>query len=242
MSVAREGVGLSARTVAEAVDELVGRVNSQGEGAAPVLEWARGGAPDEITARHRLLPGELERRVQQLQVEGARTSLHPTVLAILSAIDATDLRHRRARQLFGLRAPRGYLPMRMSRSTDVALRVLAVLGPLPVDVLCRAVNRSRQPTATLPAMTAEELESGLRARGATLDPDASTWAVPDDVASVDRDEQLVAALRAAGPLTRVQLHQVLLDVGYTAKTPQSPIVDRNPLIQRTAPNRYELLT
>jgi hypothetical protein len=33
----------------------------------------------------------------------------------------------------------------------------------------------------------------------------------------------------------------LIDVGYTSHSPQTTIVDRHPLIRRTAPNRYELL-
>lgn len=238
----RDGEPLTAATTTEAVAELLQRaLTAQGRDPGPVTEWAAGDDVAEIAARHGLSPPDLEHLVRAVRAAGARTPLPQAMLAELSAAGGEAERHRRVRRLFGLRAPRGYLPMRLSRSTDAAIRVLAALGPLPINVLAEAVNRSRQPTAALPAMTATELENGLRFRAATYDTDKQVWAAPADTAATDRDLRLVKALRDAGPRTRVQLHQVLLQVGYTAHTPQSPIVDRNPLIRRTAPNRYELL-
>lgn len=239
--VARDGQPLSVSTTPEAVEELIHRaLGPDWASAGCVREWVDGGDPGAVAARHGLLLSGLEQLVRTVRLVGARTPLPPPVQTELSTVGLEMEQHRRVRRLFGVRAPRGYLPMRLSRSTDVALRVLAALGPLPIEVLVEAVNRSRQPTAALPAMTASELENGLRFRDAIYDPDASTWAAPKVVAAGERDVALVAAVRAAGPLTRVQLHQVLLQVGYAARTPQSPIVDRNPLIRRTAPNRYEL--
>jgi hypothetical protein len=207
----------------------------------PVLEWTRGGDSGVITTRYRLPSTALERRLRIVQVEGARTPLRQSVVDELSAPDAHSEMHRRARRLFALPTPAANLPMRLSRSTDVALRVLSALGPLLIEVLCEAVNRSKQPTAGLPPTTVGDLQIGLRSRSATHNPVAGTWSAPAGASPAERDVRLVAALRARGPVTRVQLHQVLLEVGYTARTPQSPIVDRNPLIRRTGPNCYELL-
>lgn len=241
--MARNGVPLPALTAAQAVSQLVHRVvGPAGRDLAPALDWARGDDPGEVTARYGLPPTALERRLRLLRVAGEQILLRQEVLDELSGPDARDEVHRRARRLFALPAPRGHLPMRLARSTDAALRVLVALGPLPTETLCQAVNRARQPTAALPAMTADQLREGLRLRGATYDRPRDTWRAPSDVAAADRDTRLVDALRSSGPLTRVQLHQVLLAVGYTARTPQSPIVDRNPLIRKTGPNRYELLT
>lgn len=238
----RDGEPLTAQTITEAVVELLHRaLTAQGRDPRPVAEWAAGADVEEIAARHGLSPSDLEHLVRAVRAAGAHTPLPPAMLAELSAAGGETERQRRVRRLFGLRAPRGYLPMRLSRSTDAAIRVLVALGPLPINVLVEAVNRSRQPTAALPAMTAAELENGLRFRAATYENDKQVWAAPADTAATERDLRLVEALRDAGPCTRVQLHQVLLQVGYTAQTPQSPIVDRNPLIRRTAPNRYELL-
>lgn len=238
----RDGVPLPALTAAQAVSQLVHRVvGPGGRDLAPALDWARGDDAGEVTLRYGLPPTALGRRLRLLRVVGERTPLRQEVLDELSAPYARGEVYRRARRLFALPTPRGHLPMRLARSTDAALRVLAALGPLSTETLCQAVNRARQPTAALPAMKAGQLREGLRLRGATHNADSDTWAAPVGVVAADRDARLVDALRASGPLTRVQLHQVLLEVGYTARTPQSPIVDRNPLIRKTGPNRYELL-
>jgi hypothetical protein len=240
--VVRDGRPLTAQATTDAVTELVHRaLASQAQDPRPVLDWAAGGDVAEIVARHGLSPATLEQQVRAVRAIGAQTPLPSSLHAELSLLNAETEQHRRVRRLFGLRAPRGHLPMRVSRSTDVAIRVLVALGPLPIDVLVGAVNRARQPTAALPAMTDAELENGLRFRAAAYDVDTGVWAAPTGTPAAERDVRLVDTMRASAPLTRVQLHQVLLRVGYTAQTPQSPIVDRNPLIRRTAPNRYELL-
>ena len=239
----RDGVPLPAVTAAQAVSQLAHRViGPGGRDLAPVLDWAAGGDPAEITTRYRLPPTALQRRLRILRLAGSVTPLRPSVLAELSAPDARSEQHRRARRLFAIRTPRGYLQMQVARSTDVALRVLATLGPQPIEILVDAANRSRQPTAKLPPVIAADLELGLRHRGATHDPDTGRWTAPAGTTPAERDVQLVDALRTAGPLTRVQLRQVLIAVGYTSHSPQTTIVDRHPLIRRVALNSYELLT
>jgi hypothetical protein len=195
---------LPAVTAAQAVSQLAHRViGPTGRDLAPVLEWAAGGDPEEITTRYGLPPTALQRRLRILRVVGAATPLRQSVLGELSAPDATTEQHHRARRIFKVRASRGQLQMRIAHSTNVALRVLATLGPQPVDILCQAANRSRQPTANLPPVTVDELELGLTHRGATHDPDTGRWTAPTGTTPAERDVRLVDALRVAGPLTRV---------------------------------------
>ena len=71
------------------------------------------------------------------------------------------------------------------RAARAAARVLAAVGPLPLDTLLAAVTRSRRFRTRTP-LTATGLAAGLTAVGATTGPAEGLWRAPPGTAVPDR--------------------------------------------------------
>ena len=117
--------------------------------------------------------------------------------------------------------------------------MLATIGPATLPTLLHAVHRSRR-FKTGPPLSIDQLRDALTGIGATQD-GHGRWHPPPQARAPQRFLALAAAL-GQQELTRQELAQVLIDVGYTASSANGRIVTNHPLIERAGRDRYRLLT
>jgi hypothetical protein len=113
--------------------------------------------------------------------------------------------------------------------------VLAAVGPLNLDDLCAAVNRS--PRRSRQALTTDDLAAALMASTATMDAQG-LWHPPAQATPLPRYQAVTAAM-SGRDVTHGQLRDILLAAGYAPSTVESQHL--HPLIQRVGPNRYRLV-
>ena len=89
-------------------------------------------------------------------------------------------------------------------------------------------------------ITAERLATVLGAVGAIRD-DQGRWREPADATAPDR-YQALAAIAAGCDLTRSEMVQALLAAGYAPMSASIRKIDDHPLIRRTGPDQYQLLS
>jgi hypothetical protein len=119
----------------------------------------------------------------------------------------------------------------------IAIRVLATVGPLPLPSLNAAVHRARRFRPRHP-LTQDQLAGALLSAGATIAD--GLWRAPAGTVAPDRYRALAAAL-AGRELTRSELIEVLIGVGYRPSSASGRINQTQPLIRRVGPDRYRLI-
>lgn len=124
-------------------------------------------------------------------------------------------------------------------AAGIAVRVLATVGPLPLDELRLAVGRARR-FRPHPLITAERLASALGVAGA-IHEDQRRWRAPADATAPDR-YQALAVIAAGRDLTRSEMVQALLGAGYASTSARIRKIGDHPLIRRTGPDRYQILS
>lgn len=118
------------------------------------------------------------------------------------------------------------------------LRLLAAVGPLTLPGIADAVARSRRFRDRNPPSDAD-LAGALRAVGCTVD-DQDRWRPLAGAAPTDRDQAIVT--RAAGRnLTRAEIIDILITVGYREVSATGRMSSSHPLFRRTGPDRYRLV-
>ena len=130
------------------------------------------------------------------------------------------------------------MPPAQLRAARAAARVLAAVGPLPLDTLLAAVTRSRRFRTPTP-LTAPGLAAGLTTAGATTGPDGH-WHAPPGTAVPDR-YRAIAAAAAGRDLTRQDMIAVLTAAGYSRTSAEGRMSSSHPLFTRTGPGRYALI-
>lgn len=252
----RDGVPLPARTVSQLVSLLAYRVfGPLGVARARAMLEYHGlsGNPaasrQDIANRYRASPHTISAWSATLRAAGRRHPLTVELAADMTrrSIPTQDhLGRVRIATTFGLHPPAPpHLPTRTVRSAadqaaaDTAVRVLAAIGPATLPRLLHAVLRSRR-FKSGPPLSIDQLRDALTGVGATRD-GYGRWHPPPQVRAPQGFLALAAAL---GPqeLTRHELAQVLIDVGYTASSANGRIVTNHPLIERVGHDRYRLLT
>ena len=124
-------------------------------------------------------------------------------------------------------------------AAEIAVRVLATVGPLPLDELHPAIVRARRFKSHSP-ITAQRLAIALSVAGVTRD-EQGRWQAPTDATPPDR-YQALAAIAAGCDLTRSEMVQALLAAGYAPMSASIRKIDDHPLIRRTGPDQYQLLS
>ena len=125
------------------------------------------------------------------------------------------------------------------RAARAAARVLAAVGPLPLDTLLAAVTRSRRFRTRSP-LTATGLGAGLTAVGATTDPADGLWRAPPGT-TVPGRYRAVVDTAGGRDLTRQEMIAVLTAAGYSRTSADGRLSSSHPLFTRTGPGRYTLI-
>lgn len=247
---------LPARTVSQLVSLLAYRVfGPLGVARArAMLEYhglsgAPAGTRQDIAGRYRVSPHTISAWSATLREAGRRQPLTVELAADMARRSSPTQDHLgrvRIARTFGLPSPAP--PHRPSvpavsvadrAAADTAVRVLATIGPATVPTLLHAVHRSRR-FKTGPPLSIDQLRDALTGVGATRD-GHGRWHPPPQVRAPRGFLALAAAL-GQQELTRQELAQVLIDVGYTASSARGRIVTNHPLIERAGRDRYRLLT
>jgi hypothetical protein len=255
----RDGVPLPGRSPTEVLSQLAYRVFGplRPDRARVALDHhGLAGHPAErlaeIAARHGVTSGTVSNRVAAVRGAGTRIPVTGEVITEVTraSIPGGDHRARvRAAGTFGLPAP--VAPPRLGRvrfaspvsaaqlqAARAAARVLAAVGPLPLDTLLAAVTRSRRFRTRAP-LTANGLAAALAAVGATTAPDGS-WHPPPGTFVPARYRAIVDT--AGGrDLTRQDMILVLIAAGYSRTSAGGRMSSSHPLFTRTGPDRYRII-
>ena len=206
----------------------------------------------EVAARHGVTSRTVSNRVAAVRGAGTRIPLTGEVITEVTrgSIPGDDHRARvRAAGTFGLPAP--VPPSRQGRAgfatpvtpaelkaARAAARVLAAVGPLPLDTLFAAVARSRR-FRTRTSLSATGLAAGLTGVGATASPDGS-WHPPPGTA-VPARYRVIVDTADRRDLTRQEMILVLIAAGYSRTSAGGRMSSSHPLFTRTGPDRYQVI-
>jgi hypothetical protein len=213
------------------------------------------GTRAQVAARHRVTTATVSNQVRTIRAAGARLPLSTDLIigtARRSRPDEDHLGRVRIADTLGLPRPAPPEPPtpripRVPRSglsagpqvTWAAARILAAVGPLDLDTLLTAVERSRRFRDRTP-FTAPDLAAALTAMGAVMGPDGY-WAAPAGVPAPDRYRAIVDA--AAGrDLTRADMIDVLISAGYSRSSATGRMSSSHPLFHQVGPDRYRVIT
>ena len=209
----------------------------------------------EVAARHGVTSRTVSNRVAAVRGAGTRIPLTGEVITEVTrgSIPGDDHRARvRAAGTFGLPAP--VPPSRQGRAgfaspvspvsaaelraARAAARVLAAVGPLPLDTLFAAVSRSRR-FRTRTSLSATGLAAGLTGVGATASPDGS-WHPPPGTA-VPARYRVIVDTADRRDLTRQEMILVLIAAGYSRTSAGGRMSSSHPLFTRVGPDRYRII-
>ncbi len=255
----RDGVPLPGRSPTEVLSQLAYRVfgplhpdrvrlflDYHGLAGHPAERLA------EIAARHRVTSRTVSNLVAAARGAGTRIPLTDEVITeVTRASNPGDDHRARVRAAGTLGLPSPVRPPRVGRATfaspvppaqlqaaRAAARVLAAVGPLPLDTLLAAVTRSHQFRTRSP-LTGNGLAAGLTAVGATTAPDGS-WHPPPETVVPARYRAIVDTARDRD-LTRQDMIAVLTTAGYSRTSAGGRLSSSHPLFTRTGPDRYRII-
>lgn len=207
-----------------------------------------------VVARHEITLPTLATWSKMLTTAGARLPLSvalATEVARGTRPGEDHLARTRIAATLGLTAPRPAAPPPTPSppaptgpskadlgAAEIAVRVLATVGPLPLDELHPAIVRARRFKSHSP-ITAQRLAIALSVAGVTRD-EQGRWQAPTDATPPDR-YQALATIAAGRDLTRSEMIHALLAAGYAPNSARTGQINDHPLIQRTGPNRYQLV-
>ena len=218
----RDGVPLPGRSPTEVLSQLAYRVFGplHPDRVRVVLDYhGLAGSPAgrlaEVAARHQVTSRTVSNHVAAVRAAGARLPLTVDLIAEATRISTQGDDHRarvRTARTLGLPAPAAPQLQGRSRSAlsvspthvtaaRAAARVLAAVGPLPLDALLAAVNRSRRFRGRTP-LQAAELGAALAAVGATAGPDGSWHASPGSAVPTGTGPSSTRPAAATGPGSR----------------------------------------
>ena len=123
-------------------------------------------------------------------------------------------------------------------AATLAVQLLATIGPLPPAELLDAVHRSRRFTQH-DRLTVDQLMTALQRAGAVVD-DHGRWHAPMGTTPTQRYRAIAATL-AGRDLSRRDLVEALISVGYTPASADGRILTTHPLVRQVGPNHYRLL-
>jgi len=255
----RDGVPLPGRSPTEVLSQLAYRVFGplHPDRVRVVLDYhGLDGQPAarlaEVAARQHVTSRTVSNHVAAVRAAGARLPLTDEVITAVTrgSIPGDDHRARvRIAGTLGLPAPAArQKPVTSSvsrvspaqlRAARAAARVLAAVGPLPLDTLLAAVTRSRRFRTRSP-LTAPGLGAGLTAVGATTDPADGLWRAPPGT-TVPGRYRAVVDTAGGRDLTRQEMIAVLTAAGYSRTSADGRLSSSHPLFTRTGPGRYTLI-
>jgi hypothetical protein len=221
-----------------------GVMDYHGLGGAPAATQA------QIATRYDTTSRTIVTWIAAVRAAGTRVPLTAERMAPLSCrstLDQDHLGRTRLTNTFGVTPPLppatpvhpvtspSRAPNPHPRAARSAVWVLAAVGPLHLDDLCAAVNRS--PRRTRQVLTTDDLAAALTASNATKDAQ-SLWHPPAQAAPLPRYQAVTAAMTGRD-VTHGQLRDILLAAGYAPSTVESQ--HPHPLIRRAGPNRYRLV-
>ena len=255
----RDGVPLPGRSPTEVLSQLAYRVcgplhpgrirvvldyhGLEGRPAAPLAE---------IAARQHVTSRTVSNHVAAVRAAGARLPLTDELISQVTRASTPGDDHLarvRTAGTLGLPAPAApprqppgtssasTVPPAQLRAARAAARVLAAVGPLPLDTLLAAVTRSRRFRTPAP-LTATGLAAGLTAAGATPGP-GGHWHPPPGTTVPDRYRAIAAA--GGRDLTRQEMIAVLTAAGYSRSSADGLMSSCHPLFIRTGPGRYMVI-
>ena len=257
----RDGVPLPGLSPAEVVRQLTDRVFGalQPNRVWQVLDYhgLRGrpaGTRAEVAATHHVTGGTVASQVRAVRAAGTRLPLSAGLIAAATrqSRPAEDhLGRVRIAETLGLPrpAPPGPATPRIPRVpqsgssagpkvTWAAARILAAAGPLDLDTLLMAVDRSRRFRDRTPLL-ATDLATALTTMGATTGPDGD-WAAPPGITAPDRYRVIIDAA-ADRDLTHAGMIDVLITAGYSRNSATGRIGSSHPLFHRVGPDRYRVI-
>ena len=258
----RDGVPLTGASPAEVIGQLTDRVFGplQPNRVRQVLDYhglagRPAGTRTEIAARHRVTGATVSNQVRTVRAAGARLPLTAALItaATRRSEPADDhLGRVRIADTLGLARPAPpepatppipRVPLNASSAspqvTWAAARVLAAAGPLDLDTLVKAVERSRRFRDRTPLL-ATDLAAGLTILGAAAGPDGR-WAAPPGITAPDGYRVIIGA--AAGrDLTRADMIDVLISAGYSRSSAIGRMSSSHPLFHRVGPDRYRVIS
>jgi len=206
------------------------------------LDGQPAGRLAEIAARQHVTSRTVSNRVAAVRAAGARLPLTDELIGQVTRASTPGDDHRARVRIAGtLGLPAPAAPPRQKPATSsaspvtpaqlraarAAARVLAAVGPLPMDTLLAAVTRSHRFRTRTP-LSAPALAAGLTAAGATTGP-GGHWHPPPGTAVPDRDRAVVDT--AGGrDLTRQDMIAVLTAAGCSRTSADG---SSHPLFTRT---------
>jgi hypothetical protein len=254
----RDGVPLPGVTPPEVVSQLAhrtfGPLNSHR--ARQVLDYHGlaghpAGTRAEVAARHRVTAATVSNNVRLVRAAGARLPLAASLItaATRQSVPTEDhLGRVRIAGTLGLPRPGSpepaapHAPVSFGSAgpkvTWAAARVLAAAGPLDLDTLLNAVERSRRFRDRTPVL-ATDLAAALTAMGAVLGSDGR-WSAPPGVAPPDRHRMIVDAATGRD-LTRTDMIDVLIAAGYSRSSAAGRMSSSHPLFHRVGTNQYRVI-
>lgn len=239
-SAERDGVPLPAVRAEDAVSQLIWRVFGPDPTAVrPLLAWAAGGAAagerGEIWS-----PSRLAYRIRRVQDVGARTPLHPGVAVDLLVPAAFGEQRQRQRRLFLLAGASDSPGAWLRTNTATAVRVLAALGPTPLELLQAAVARTHIRRAS-PAPSGAAILDGLLRAGGNYDVDTDLCVAPPEARAWPRDFELLAVTDPDTVYSKDQLTQLFMRVGFAAASAAKNTPYRHPLVVAAGFGQYRVL-
>lgn len=252
----RRGRPVSGLSAHDVVSQIAWRaLGPVGGRARVVLDWAGlAGRPAtrqmDVAARHQVNPSTLRSWVRQVTADGQTVPLLPDIAAAVgrASLPAEDhLARTRQAALLGLVAPTRVPVARFTPGhrewAATAGRMLATVGPLPVEVLHAGVLRTRRARASGPppdwAMLVEAIQrSGI----AHLSGDRWHLRTSEAPVAPPRFAALVAGARSSGrrTYTTAQMQALLTAAGYRAVTGNS--LRQHPLIERRGRDCWRVIT
>lgn len=255
----RDGVPLAGLTPVDVLSQLTHRVFGplHADRIRIVLDYhgADGhtaGTLTEVAARHGVSTRTVSNHVRAVRSAGETLPLQAELAAAVirsSRAGEDHLARVRVARTLGLPEPRPAEKPAVSARDGVssnvaaaarsATRLLAAVGPLPLDVVHGAVTRGRRFRRRTP-FTAGELEAALNAAGGVAGSDGR-WHAPTNVPVTDRYRVIVEQAAGQESLTRAGMIEILSGAGYTRSSASGRMSSSHPLFERAGPDRYRLI-
>ena len=195
------------------------------------------------SSRNGISEATLRQAERQLRAEARRTAIPSAIMTEASRPTTAFEDHvarRRVAKTLGAEDPP---PWRRSHTDALAVRtcigVLAIVSPLTLTSLARAVGRTRR-WSGLPVPSDALLALLLIESGAVNRRLDGRW----QLLAPQRERhsyRLLADAFGADVLTRSECSQLLLRLGYAASSVDSLSLDRHPMIERIGPSQYTLI-
>lgn len=252
----RTGLPVPGLTATEVVSQVAWRaLGPLGGRAWAVLDWAgTRGSPAartaDVAARYGVSHNTMNAWVRQVRAVGATVPLPIHVLHELQrpSVLGDDQESRRRLALLMTVPPPAPAPRPRSRPTAAqrewartARRMLASVGPLPIEALVAGVRRVKRGRSRSPLPDAAAIEQALTDT-AWARPVGDRWQLTAEAVAPRRYVALLAA--AAGTQrdvhTTAQMHELLTLAGYRSVT--GPALGKHALIERIDRNQWKVLS